>query len=79
MDPNTSLQELRAEDLDTVSAGTTLHFGKLNLHLGKLNLHFGKNSVVQINIAMPIGVAIGGVGSGAFAGVGQLIDQSNVL
>jgi hypothetical protein len=72
MDTSASLKELQEEDLDTVSAGKTLHFGKINLH-------FGNNDVVQINIAMPIGVAFGGVGSGAFAAVAQFINQSNVL
>ncbi len=71
-----SLEELREEDLDTVSAGKTLHFGKLNLHFG--NLHFGKNDVVQINTAVQIGLAIGG-GVLSPAAVAQFINQSNIL
>jgi hypothetical protein len=77
MDTSASLKELREEDLDAVSAGKTLHFGKLhfgNLHFGKL--HFGKNDVVQINTAVQIGLAIGGAGGAAVA---QFIDQSNIL
>ena len=43
-------QELREEDLDTVSAGKTLHFGHFGkLHFGKL--HLGKD-LVQTNIAV---------------------------
>jgi hypothetical protein len=61
MDTTASLKELREEDLDTVSGGKTLHFGKL---------HFGKN-VVQTNIAMQVGLAIGGT-------VIQIIGQSNI-
>ena len=69
MDTSASPMELREEDLDTVSAGKNLHFGHFGkLHLGKL--HFG-NDVGQTNIAMQIGVAIGG-------SVVQLIDQSNI-
>jgi hypothetical protein len=69
MDTSASLTELREEDLDAVSAGKHLHFGHFGkLHFGKL--HFGKN-VDQINIAVQIGVAIGG-------SVLQLIDQSNI-
>jgi hypothetical protein len=67
MDTSTSLKELREEDLDIVSAGKTLHFGNPH-HIGRL--HFG-NNVVQTNIAIQIGVAIGG-------SVIQLINQSNI-
>jgi hypothetical protein len=72
MDTSAWLEELREEDLDMISAGKSLHFGKIKLH-------FGKNSIVQLNIAMPIGVAVGGTGAGSFAAVEQFIDQSNVL
>jgi hypothetical protein len=72
MDTSVSLKELLGEDLDTVSAGKNLHFGKIKLH-------FGNDDVVQINIAMQFGVAFGGGGSGAFAAVAQFINQSNVL
>jgi starvation-inducible outer membrane lipoprotein len=70
MDPSASLKELREEDLDAVSAGCRVFpFGLL----GKL--HFGKpqfgNNVVQTNIAVQIGVAIGG-------NVVQVINQSNI-
>jgi hypothetical protein len=69
MDTSASLEELREEDLDTVSAGKTLHFGHFGkLHFGKL--HLGKD-LVQTNIAVQIGVAIGG-------SVVQIIDQSNI-
>jgi hypothetical protein len=68
---------LQEEDLDTVSGGRNLHFGKSHfgeprrgkLHFG--NLHFGE-TIVQTNIAVEIGVAIGG-------NVIQLIEQSNVV
>jgi hypothetical protein len=70
MDTSASLRELREEDLDTVSAGRTLHFGKLHhLHLDKL--HFG-NNVVQTNVAVNIGLVIGG-------SLVQVIGQSNFL
>jgi hypothetical protein len=47
---NASLAALREEELDMVSAGQALHFGKLQ---------FG-NHVLQTNTAVQIGVAIGG-------------------
>ena len=69
MDTSASLEELREEDLDMVSAGKTLHFGHFGkLHFGKL--HFGKD-LVQTNIAVQVGVAIGG-------SVVQIIGQSNI-
>jgi hypothetical protein len=69
MDTSVSLRELREEDLDTVSAGKTLHFGKLHLHLDKLN---SGNNVVQTNVAVNIGLVIGG-------SLVQVIEQSNLL
>jgi hypothetical protein len=70
MDPSASLKELREEDLDAVSAGCRFFpFGYLGrLRLGKP--HF-RNNVVQTNIAVQIGVAIGG-------SVVQVINQSNI-
>ena len=65
MDTSVSLKELREEDIDTVSAGKNLHFGKL--HFG--NKPFG-NNVVQTNTAVQIAVASGG-------SVVQIIGQSN--
>jgi hypothetical protein len=62
---------------DTVSAGKTLDFGKLNfggLDFGRPDrgkLGFSEN-VVQTNIAVEVAVAIGGM-------VAQVIDQSNVV
>jgi len=74
MDTSASLSELQEEDLDAVSGGHNLHFGKSHIggpHHGKL--HFcNMHPIVQINIAMQIGVAIGG-------NVIQLIEQSNVV
>jgi hypothetical protein len=69
MDTSASPMELQEEDLDTISAGKNLHFGHFGkLHFGKI--HFG-SSVEQTNIAIAIGVAIGG-------SVLQTIGQSNI-
>jgi hypothetical protein len=69
MDTSASPLELQEEDLDTISAGKNLHFGHFGKgHFGKI--HFG-NSVDQTNIAIAIGVAIGG-------SVLQMIGQSNI-
>ena len=69
MDTSASPMELREEDLDTVSAGQTLHLGHFGkVHFGKL--HFGKE-VEQTKIAVAVAVAIGG-------GVEQYIDQSDI-
>jgi hypothetical protein len=74
MDTSASPLELREEDLDTISAGKNLHFGHFGKgHFGKGHfgkIHFG-NSVDQTNIAIAIGVAIGG-------SVLQMIGQSNI-
>jgi len=69
MDTSASPLELQEEDLDAISAGKNLHFGHFGKgHFGKI--HFG-NSVDQTNIAIAIGVAIGG-------SVLQIIGQSNI-
>jgi hypothetical protein len=74
---DTSLMELRAEDLDTVSAG---HFGKIHFHkehfgLGAfLNLlahELSELNVGQSNIAVQIAVDFGG-------SIMQTINQTNV-
>ena len=76
VDTSASLKELGEEDLDMVSGGWgPLHFGKR--HFGNLPLgnNFGLINfayVGQTNIAIQIGVAIGG-------SVIQLIDQSNAI
>jgi hypothetical protein len=78
-----ALEELRENDLDTVSAGHHQHLGELefgllggllhgllgSLHLGGL---FGMN-VTQTNTAVEIAVVIGG------GSVVQVINQSNVV
>ena len=78
MHTSASLKELREEDLDMVSAGWrplkhfgTPHFGNLPLgnNFGLINF---ANVIGQTNIAIQIGVAIGG-------SVIQLIDQSNAI
>jgi hypothetical protein len=78
MHTSASLKELREEDLDMVSAGWrplkhfgTPHFGNLPLgnNFGLINL---ANVISQTNIAIQIGVAIGG-------SVVQIIDQSNAI
>ena len=69
MDTSASPLELQEADLDAISAGKNLHFGHFGKgHLAKI--HFG-NSVDQTNIAIAIGVAIGG-------SVLQMIGQSNI-
>jgi bacteriocin-like protein len=53
--------ELTDTELDAVSGGL----------LNNLNI------IPQINIGVPIGVAVGGVGAGSFAAIGQLLGQTN--
>jgi|GEM_PF-2956952 hypothetical protein len=76
MDTSAPLEELGEEDLEMVSGGWgplrfgKRHFGNLPLgnNIGLINFAY----VNQTNIAIQIGVAIGG-------SVIQLIDQSNTI
>jgi hypothetical protein len=55
--------ELTDTELDAVCGGLLNNF----------------NIIPQINIAVPIGVAVGGVGAGSFAAIGQLLGQGNAI
>jgi hypothetical protein len=37
------------------------------------------NITPQINVAVPIGVAVGGLGAGSFAAIGQLVSQVGAI